>query len=377
VPPKPKKVIGVYEREPGSWCGRYRSPEGKLVRKSFGPDRRAAVDWVEDARVLRRTGKLPESARRVKEPSVQEDEAVTVAELCTAFLVYVQGHPEEYRDQKNPPRRIDEIDKAFEGRVAAEVTAPEIEGWLDGIQEDRELANATINKLRGTFSMLYKHGKRKGLVDVNPAEDVPLKDPGNGVERFLSLDEERRLRAVLTRNIAACDPERHPELRKQAMHRMIEFDVSIRSGMRRSEQYNLRWADVDFPRRIMRLRMTKNGKPRNAFIIEDVRKALLTLKDMDVHRRPRKNGEAADDDLVFSKAENKKWWAAALADAKIKNYRWHDNRHTFCSRLVQAGVHLKVVQEAAGHASIASTMRYAHFAPNQVVDAMAVLNWVS
>jgi len=52
----------------------------------------------------------------------------------------------------------------------------------------------------------------------------------------------------------------------------------------------------------------------------------------------------------------------------------HDNRHTFCSRLVQAGVHLKVVQEAAGHASIASTMRYAHFAPSQVVDAMAVLN---
>ncbi|MGH9591125.1 MAG: tyrosine-type recombinase/integrase [Terracidiphilus sp.] len=42
--------------------------------------------------------------------------------------------------------------------------------------------------------------------------------------------------------------------------------------------------------------------------------------------------------------------------------------------MVQAGVHLKVVQEAAGHASIASTMRYAHFAPSQVVDAMAVLN---
>jgi integrase len=155
---------------------------------------------------------------------------------------------------------------------------------------------------------------------------------------------------------------------------MIEFDVSIRSGMRRSEQYNLRWPDVDFERRIMRLRMTKNGKPRNAFIIEDVRKALLTLKDMDVHRRP---GKDKGDDLVFAKTENKKWWAAALADAGIESYRWHDNRHTFCSRLVQAGVHLKVVREAAGHASIASTMRYAHFAPTQVVDAMAVLNWVS
>jgi site-specific recombinase XerD len=366
--------MGVYEREPGNWCGRYRSPEGKLVRKSFGPDRRAAVDWVEDARVLRRVGKLPASAKRVKEPSVQNDEAVTVATLCTAFLAYVQGHPEEYRDQKNPPRRIEEIRKAFEGRVADEITAPQVEEWLAGIQEDRELANATVNKLRGTFSMLYKHGKRKGLVNVNPAEDVPLKDIGNGIERFLSLDEERRLRKVINADFASWDPVKHPELRKQAIHRMIEFDVSIRSGMRRSEQYNLRWPDVDFDRRIMRLRMTKNGKPRNAFIIDDVRKALLTLKDLDVHRRA---GKDKGDDLVFSKSENKKWWAAALDNAGIENYRWHDNRHTFCSRLVQAGVHLKVVQEAAGHASIASTMRYAHFAPSQVVDAMAVLNWVS
>jgi len=371
VPRKPKKVAGVYEREPGNWCGRYRGPDGKLVRKSFGLDRRAAIDWVDEARVLRRAGTLPSSAKRKK---VEKEEVVTVATLCSAFLAYVKSHPEEYRDQKNPPRRIEEIGKAFEGRAAAKVTAPEIEDWLAGVQEDRELANATINKLRGTFSMLYKHGKRKGLVNVNPAEDVPLKDTGNGVERFLSLDEERSLRTVLTRNIEACDPEKHPELLKQAIERMIEFDVSIRSGMRRSEQYNLRWPDVEFDRKIMRLRMTKNGKPRNAFIIEDVKKSLLKLRDLNVNQRA---GKDKTDDLVFSKAENKKWWAAALEDAGIEDYRWHDNRHTFCSRLVQAGVHHKIVQEAAGHASIASTMRYAHFAPAQVVDAMEVLNWVS
>jgi site-specific recombinase XerD len=376
MPRKPKKVVGVYEREPGNWCGRYRSPEGKLVRKSFGPDRGAAVAWVEDARVIRRTGKLPTSAKPKKEEPAKPDALVTVDVLSAEFVAYVTSRPDEYRDQKNPPRRIEEIRKAFTGREASGINAPEIEEWLDGIQKDRELANATMNKLRGTFSMLYRHGKRKGLVDVNPAEDVPLKDVGNGVERFLFLEEERRLREVFKRDIASHDPEKHPELRKHAIHRMIEFDVSIRSGMRRSEQYNLRWPDVDLDRRIMRLRVTKNGKPRNAFIIDDVRNALLALKSMDVHRRARKNAEAADD-LVFSKSGNKKWWAAALKDAGVENYRWHDNRHTFCSRLVQAGVHLKVVQEAAGHASIASTMRYAHFAPTQVVDAMAVLNWVS
>lgn len=45
--------------------------------------------------------------------------------------------------------------------------------------------------------MLYKHGRRKDLVDVNPAADVPLREVGNWKERFLSAEEEKRLRAVL------------------------------------------------------------------------------------------------------------------------------------------------------------------------------------
>jgi Phage integrase family len=116
----------------------------------------------------------------------------------------------------------------------------------------------------------------------------------------------------------------------KSIERMVEFDVSIRSEMRRSEQYNLHWPDVEFDRKIMRLHMTKNGKPRNAFIIEDVKKSLRRLKDLNVRQRA---GEDKSDDLVFSKSENKKWWAVALEDAGM----WHDNRHTFCSRLVQAG----------------------------------------
>jgi site-specific recombinase XerD len=381
---KPKQVVGVYERD-DTWAARLRV-HGKLVRKSFGRGpaaRTAAIAWVEKARTVRRTGEgvLPKTAKRpvltTAEVAILGDTGgITVGRLCDEFLSYVQKHPEEYRDQKNPPRRIAEIKASFGDRTASGVKSSGIEEWLDDVQEDRELTNATINKLRGTFSMIFKHGKRKDLVDVNPAADVPLRDVGEGVERFLSAAEEQRLRAVLRKDIEAFDPIRHPQLRKQALHRLLEFEVSLKSGMRRSEQYNLRWPDVDFNRRIMRLRKTKSGKPRNAFIIDDVAGALRQLQGLGLERRNRSSGKPnqSPTDTVFAKAENKKWWNEALREARIKKYRWHDNRHTFCSRLVQAGVHLKVVQEAAGHASIASTMRYAHFAKSQVVDAMAVLN---
>ena len=388
MPRKPAPVTGVYERVPDSdlWSARIRV-SGKLVRKSFGlgsKGRADAIAWVEKARTIRRTGEgvLPATAKRpvltTAEVAVLGDtDAITVGKLCDEFERYVKAHPEEYRDQTNPPMRIAEIKKMFGGHAAATLKSSEVEDWLDEIHDERSLANATINKMRGTLSMIFKHGKRKDLVNVNPAADVPLRDVGHGiVERFLSADEEKRLREVLQRKIDSHDPIQQPELYKQAIHRLLEFEVSLKSGMRRSEQYNLRWSDVDFERRIMRLRKTKNGRPRNAFIIDDVAKALKRLRDLDLERRDRSGTQPnkSPQDVVFAKADNKKWWQAALDEAKIKNYRWHDNRHTFCSRLVQAGVHLKVVQEAAGHASIASTMRYAHFAPSQVVDAMAVLN---
>ncbi|HEV2322455.1 MAG TPA: tyrosine-type recombinase/integrase, partial [Terracidiphilus sp.] len=270
---------------------------GKLVRKSFGRGSSAradAVAWVEKARTIRRTGEgvLPTTAKRPVLTTVEvavlgDADAITVGKLCDEFLQYVRAHPEEYRDQVNPPKRIAEIKKVFGERNAKKLKCPEVEDWLDEIQEDRELANATINKMRGSFSMIYKHGKRKDLVSVNPAADVPLRDVGQGIERFLSADEEKRLRKVLQRHIDTHDPVEHPELRKQAIHRLLEFEVSLKSGMRRSEQYNLQWGEVDFDRRIMRLRKTKNGKPRNAFIIDDVAAALKQLRELDLVRRDR------------------------------------------------------------------------------------------
>jgi hypothetical protein len=110
------------------------------------------------------------------------------------------------------------------------------------------------------------------------------------------------------------------------------------------------------------------------FIIDDVKKALLTLTDLDVHRR---DGKDKSDDLVFAKSDNnlttrsggRRRWLTPVS-------RTTDGTITAApsAGLVQAGVHLKVVQEAAGHATIASIMGYAHFAPSQVVDAMLVLD---
>lgn len=70
----------------------------------------------------------------------------------------------------------------------------------------------------------------------------------------------------------------------------------------------------------------------------------------------------------------KKSWLKVLKRAGITAFRWHDMRHHFASRLVQAGVDLYVVKDLLGHASVATTEKhYAHLAPKRKIDAVARL----
>ena len=64
------------------------------------------------------------------------------------------------------------------------------------------------------------------------------------------------------------------------------------------------------------------------------------------------------------------WFERALTKAKITNFRWHDLRHTYASRLVMAGVDIRTIQELMGHKTITMTLRYAHLAPQHQLEAV-------
>ena len=70
------------------------------------------------------------------------------------------------------------------------------------------------------------------------------------------------------------------------------------------------------------------------------------------------------------------WWTA-LKKAKIENFRFHDLRHTFWSRLGMAGVDIRTIQELMGHEDITMTMRYSHPTPEHKKNGVKVLDRVA
>jgi site-specific recombinase XerD len=194
---------------------------------------------------------------------------------------------------------------------------------------------------------------RNGKVKTNPVRLVRQRKESSGVIRFLLDDEETRLRAVIS--------EHYPS-------QMPELDVSLGTGMRLGEQYGERllWEQVDFQRREIRLKKTKNGKGRTIPMNASVYAALELRKEQGRGTKPK--------DAVFPADGPRWWWDDAREKAGLHDYRWHDNRHTFCSRLAMRGVNLKAIQELAGHKTLAITSRYAHLDDGALRLAVSLLD---
>ncbi len=69
----------------------------------------------------------------------------------------------------------------------------------------------------------------------------------------------------------------------------------------------------------------------------------------------------------------KRSWGQLRDRAGISDFRFHDLRHTFASKLVMAGVDLYVIKELMGHSTIQMTERYAHLAPQYKANAVEKL----
>jgi integrase len=335
------KIRGVYERVPksGIWWIRFTGADGKLHREKVG--RRSDAKTLIDKRRTETIQKeeLPEKFRA----------KLTFKNLADDALVHSRVTNDAKVTQDFSPK-IARMLPVFGSRDARTIKKNEFVDWLSKEAQARDWAASTRNRYQAAFSLIYRVGIENERIDKNPAAGIRRKTENNARVRFLSDDEEKRLRAVILKRLPGF---------------IHQLDLSLHTGMRAGEQFSLRWSQVDLARRILTLPKTKNGTTRHIPLNSVALSALTQI------RSSVSSGVSfADDDLVFPSARQESglksargWFGSALADAKIKNYTWHCNRHTFASRLVMAGVDIRTVGELLGHKSLAMTMRYSHLAP--------------
>lgn len=242
--------------------------------------------------------------------------------------------------------------------------------------------NRDLDRIRGALSRAVEWGR----LSTHPLATVKrAKGADNSRVRYLSGEEERALRNALHTREAQRRKRREngnewrAEREYEAYaawpedgftdHLMPLVLVALNTGLRRGELFGLEWRSVNLRAKLLTV-TAGNAKSRKA------RHVPLNDEAADVLTRWRAQS-ASTSGLVFpgeggGRLTNvNKSWEGVVADAALADFRFHDCRHDFASKLVMAGVDLNTVRELLGHADIAMTLRYAHLAPDKLADAVS------
>jgi len=325
--------LGIYQRGKIWWIDYYW--KGRRLREPVSRSKQQAMEALQS-----RQGDIVKG----KYELVQKTKAWRFDEFACKYLEHLKANRRWWTRELS---RLKVLVGFFGKSFLNEVTSYDVERYIEkrrktvtGPGVNRELA-----ALKAMFNKAVEWGFSSGR---NPVKGIKY-FPEREMERILSDDEASRL-------AAACSLSLRPVV-----------IVALNTGMRKSEILDLRWENVDFGRKYIRVERSKNNRtrkvPMNSAVLEEL-------------RRLRGNGS----EYVFTKerSEGKLCCIAtafktACRRAGIQRLRFHDLRHTFATNLVVNGVDLVTVKEILGHSDISMTVRYSHPSDTRKMNAVEML----
>ena len=253
------------------------------------------------------------------------------------------------RDRSNPTRYVNFwIDRIGDLKLAR-LNRAQIVEIRDELAEDR--SPATVNRYLALLSHACTMAEREWeWMDSNPLRKVRHLTEPRGRVRYLNDDERDRL-------LGTAKASDHPHLYAIVL-------LALTSGARKGEILGLHWKDVDLAFRTAILHDTKNRERRTLTLVPPV---VIELKKIQKVRR-------IDTDLIFTHpATGKanpfyfdKAWREARDKAKLKDFRFHDLRHSCASNLAMNGATTAEIAAVLGHKTLAMVKRYSHLSDEHV-----------
>ena len=370
----------------------YRSPVTQKQRRyALGKHGTLTVEQARDAARLL-SGKvalgcdpLDEKHETIQEQEQQKNNSLR-AFLDTGFC---QVTPK--KTAKLAIRTIELHFPEWLNRPMSEINAWDLDKWKRAYKGKPSGANRILASLRGVLSKAVK----AGLIEKSPLVDVKkLKEDKNKKVRYLSDCEEQRLfEALDKRQDKQRDHRKHyilwcqqrgveappPLNHMYTDHLKPMVILSLKTGLRLGEIFNLHISDIDMQGRVLTVEGeedgertgAKSGNSRQIPINDEVYTMLMAWIEQCQPRdlffpSPKTGGR-------FHKDGIKSAWSGIKKTADLNNFRFHDLRHTFGTRLAHNRVDLVTIKELMGHESLDTTARYLHTSNELKIQALATI----
>ncbi len=353
----------------GSWLASWYGPDGRRVQRKVGPVRtEGRADGLTKSQAERELRRLREvDGTRSTSGRERVTMEVAGAELCRRLEL--KGRKKSHRMTVASDLRNHVV--AFFGSMTLDRMVPEdIERYV--ASKRKTLAIKTVRNHVGTMHSVFEVGMRKGWCVRNPVKlaDRPVIKKTETRIQFLDQAEVEKLLATP-----------YPPDAFGAIEPTLYLTAAM-TGLRQGELIGLRWRDVDFDARKIRVVSPyvrgefgdpkSAGSGRSVPMAERVAVALRELRQRSAY--------AHDRDLVFCHPETGhpldrsklvRRFKQALGRAGVHQITFHELRHTFGTRMAAAGVPMRTLQHWLGHADAKTTQIYAHYQPSdQEADAV-------
>ncbi len=314
-----------------------------------------AREWAQSTEAAIKEGRYFKTA---------ESKRHTLADLIDRYLAEVM--PDKPKSMKDQTQQLKWWKVKLGEYVLADITTPLLietrsklrqETITKGKQKTKR-SNATINRYCAALSHVFSIAVREWeWMESNPMKKIKRLKEDRGRDRYLNEKEIERL-------LTACD-----EYENDALYLIVILALS--TGARQSEILYLHWNNVDLKRRLITFVETKNGEIRSVPLEG---RAYELIKQRSKTRR-------IDTKLIFPSNNNPNKplsihsiFKRAVEKAKIKDFRFHDLRHSCASYLTMNGASITVVAEILGHKTLAMVKRYSHLSQEHKSDVVAAMN---
>lgn len=347
----PGFIVEIYPSGTKTYALRYKNKFKKQKQHKLGY---ASDITCDQARKLAQKAK----ARVVMGEDPAEERAVTrtiltIAELAERYLDYARTYKRSHAIDERY-LRIHVLPK-FGKRHLTELDQVEILEWLDAKVRVDGYAQATVNRWQVILGHMYRMAKKWGLPgsERNPLKGVPQKACNNEVERFLTVEETRRLQDAV---------EASPNTQLKYIVALL-----LLTGCRKRELLDAKWDEFNLDSKTWRIPMhrTKTQKTRHVPLPDAALQVLAQVPRFEACPYVIPNPATLEPYHSVFHA-----WDKARKAAGVPDVRMHDLRHSAASNSVNSGQSLYVVGSILGHAQSKTTQRYAHLS-NQTLLAAA------